>query len=104
MEINEEERSALDQKFGGILVVATAFGDFAFRSASEPDYRRFNKENADPETKVDAFKVLCKNTVVWPEDKEALMGAFAKRPGLIHTIGNQVLEHSGLAAAAARKK
>lgn len=110
MEISQEDRDALDSKYDGVVVVATAFGDFAFRAVNEGEYKKFNKALDDGE-KVDGHKAVCVTAMVWPTlvdgtapDKDALRVALAKRPGLIHTISNHVMEHSGVSAAAARKK
>lgn len=109
MEISQEERDALDTKYEGVVVLTTAFGDFAFRAVTEPEYQKFNKQLEDG-AKVDAHKGVCVTAMVWPTtgdgapDKDAIRSALAKRPGLIHTIANQVMEHSGVSAAAARKK
>jgi hypothetical protein len=101
--ITDQQRADLEAQHGTLMVLETDFGDFAFRSASLVEFRRFSAEVEAPSTKLDAHRVLCLATVVSP-GKEALTAAFEKAPGLIYGLGNEVAVHSGLTSKAVRKK
>jgi hypothetical protein len=102
-QITDETRKELEDKHGEVAVFGTKLGDFAFRACSEPEYDRFNQMHEEVATRVAAYKTLALTCCVWP-GREELTSLFAKRPGLIHKAGNEVLILSGLQAQAFEKK
>jgi hypothetical protein len=102
-QINDDVRKDLQDKHGEVAVYGTPLGDFAFRGCTEAEYERFNQQHDEPSTKVAAFKTLALTCCVWP-GRDELATAFAKRPGLIHKAGNEVLTLSGLQATQFEKK
>jgi hypothetical protein len=102
-QISDDIRKELQATHGELAVFGTPFGDFAFRACNEPEYDRFNQQFAEITTRVAAHKTLALACCVWPA-REELVVVFAKKPGLIHKIANEVLEHSGLQAAQLEKK
>lgn len=102
-QITDDQRKELETKHGEIAVFGTKAGDFAFRSATEDEYERFNIEFADTANRTSSYRTLCMSCVVWP-GREALEKLFAAKPGLIHKIGNEVLELTGVSSRELQKK
>jgi hypothetical protein len=73
--------------FGGVVAVV--------KPPSRSMLKRFRKDAAELDTRLDAFEALCKGCVVAP-DAPGLAALFERRPGLIETIGGEILEISGV--------
>jgi len=101
--IGEDERADLEAKHPRLLVLETDFGDAAFRLPKEGEWDRFLEEHNVPETRATALKHVVHACRVWPE-KPVFDRMIAQAPGLVTSMGNELIEHVGVLKTAVRKK
>lgn len=93
----------LQDKYGEIAVVKTVLGPVAFRSCKRAEYERYNSLLFDDKKRPKAFESLVKTCVVYP-DANTFESYLDKKPGIVSTCLNAVLELSGVETEAETKK
>jgi len=102
-EITAEQRFELVQKHGEVLVLGSDFGDVAFRIATRAEWQRMIDEQARDLTQGVALRNLVYSCRVWPEgpDFDRLI---ERAPGMVQSLGNELVEFCGLGRRLVRKK
>jgi hypothetical protein len=80
---------------GGVVALA--------KPPSRAAFKRFRVDSTTPAGRLDALEGLGKSCVVLPDDK-GLNALYDARPGLIETIGGELLELAGLTQNSASEK
>jgi hypothetical protein len=102
--IAPEQIEELEEKHGGdLLVLSTPFGDAAFRAAALPEWQRFTDEASDPASRGVAMRNLVNACCVAPE-RALFERMIARRPGLVQSFGNELIEFCGVIRVEVRKK
>jgi hypothetical protein len=101
--IPPEQIEELEQKHGDVLVLASPFGEAAFRVATMPEWQRFSDEATDAATRGIAMRNLVNACRVAP-DHSVFQAMVTRRPGLVQTFGNELVEFCGITRVEVRKK
>lgn len=104
MSISESELGKLRADHGEILHLETKWGDeFVFRTATPEEYKRFQEEHADIQTRIAGTQTLLRSCVVYPS-KDALDDFLRRKPGALWKLATPLSAHCGAEDDAVRKK
>lgn len=85
----------LEKKHGEIVAVRTAAGPAAFRVFKRQEYQRFNQMLVDDKKKHMALEFIALACCVYP-DQPQFQAMVDRKPGIIASCANAVLEHGGV--------
>lgn len=85
----------LEGKHGPVVAVKTAAGPAAFRVFTRQEYARFNSMLVDDKQKSRALEFIALACCVHP-DRDQFNAMVDRKPGIIASCANAVLEHGGV--------
>lgn len=86
-----------------VIAVMTLVGPVAFRGPTSVEYARYQSVLFDQKERPKAGEILCRMCVVIP-DRETFGVMITKKPGIVSTCVNPILELAGVDTEAAVKK
>lgn len=101
--LGEELRKKLESEHGEIVAVQTKAGVAAFRVFKKAEYDRYNRLFFDEKTRSQSFEVIVKACCVHP-DPPTFTAWVDKRPGIVTTCLNHVMDLGGVSTDAESKK
>lgn len=95
MEISDDVKSALTEKYGEVVFVDTKGGPCAFRACTRAEHDRYQSLLFDKKTQAKAGETLVLATVVYP-DRQTFQAICEKAPFTTSTCFQAVAELSGM--------
>jgi hypothetical protein len=91
----QAQLDTLAKEHGDVVAVQTKAGPAVFRVFKRQEYQRFNSMLTDDKKKHMALEYIVQACVVYPAHAE-FDAMVARRPGIVASCANAVLEHGGV--------